>query len=491
MRKLTIIIISIILFQFCTSLDQEGSRFAKRIDPMLLQIMERYDLPGLAVGVVKDNRIIYMKAFGYKNIETKEPLTVYSDFHQASNGKPFTATAIMQFVERGKVKLGDPVVKHLTYFKIDDERYQEITIRQMLNHTSGMPDDNNYEWDKPQYDDGALERYVRSLADQKLLFSPGERFGYSNMAYEVLGDLVAKVSGMTFEDYVQKNILNPLGMNNSTFLITNVNPKRETAPHTWQLKTIVSDIYPYNRARAPSSCLHSNIPDMCRWAITNMNKGSYHGKQILKPESYDILWELAKLNNGEPGRTGLSWFISEMDGRKMITHGGNDLGYFIGFAMIPERSIAVVTMSNCDFAFWGQISNKIIAILLGKEPQEEKIPVYFLIGKTISEKGLDAGIKLFRGLKENESERYFFGPGGVLNQIAYQFIQMNRIDDAITMLQLNIETFPEHGFSYARLGDLYKRKRKEELAISAYKKALELNPGMESAKKALEELQRK
>jgi CubicO group peptidase (beta-lactamase class C family) len=111
-----------------------------------------------------------------------------------SISKPFVATAIMQLVEKGKIDLDAPVVTYLPYFKLDSEQYKVITIQHMLSHVSGMPDVMDYEWDKPQYDAGALERYVRSLAEEKTRRKPGENFAYSNMAFECLGNVIAKVS---------------------------------------------------------------------------------------------------------------------------------------------------------------------------------------------------------------------------------------------------------------------------------------------------------
>ena len=102
----------------------------------------------------------------------------------------------------------------------------------MVTHTSGMPDVINYQWDKPVYDDGALERYVRSLSAKKLIAAPGEKQRYSNIAFEVLGDVIAKVSGTTFEDYVNENILAPLGSNKSTLLIKQADESLLTSPHT-------------------------------------------------------------------------------------------------------------------------------------------------------------------------------------------------------------------------------------------------------------------
>src|SRR5260370_41204600 len=109
-----------------------------------------------------------------------------------------------------------------------DGRYKQITVRHLLTHTSGIPDVVDYEWDKPQYDPSALERYVRSLSRLDLLFPPGKQFEYSHNGYEVLGDLLAKVSGETFEDYVQRHILPPMRMPKSTLLLEQADPKRMT-----------------------------------------------------------------------------------------------------------------------------------------------------------------------------------------------------------------------------------------------------------------------
>src|SRR5207248_1555658 len=124
-------------------------------------------------------------------------------------------------------------------FRLKDPRYKEITVRQMVTHTSGMPDVTNYYWNKPEYDDGALERYVRSLDDNTLLWAPGKQFRYSNMAFEVLGDLVAKVSGKSFDDYVEENILKPVGMKSSTLLYKKADQSKLATGYTLKKGTTV------------------------------------------------------------------------------------------------------------------------------------------------------------------------------------------------------------------------------------------------------------
>jgi CubicO group peptidase (beta-lactamase class C family) len=118
----------------------------------------------------------------------------------------------MQLVEQGKISLDTPLTAYLPYFHLADPRHTQITIGQMLSHISGMPDIIDYTLDKPEFDDGALERYVRSLGKESLEFDPGEKFVYSNMAYDILGQVIAEVSGQLFEDYMEEHILQPLEM---------------------------------------------------------------------------------------------------------------------------------------------------------------------------------------------------------------------------------------------------------------------------------------
>ena len=185
---------------------------ASQLHEMLTDLVENERFPGLAVGIASDNKILLAGEYGTANVLTGAPVVRRSLFHQASVSKTFVATAIMQLVERGKVDLDSPIINYLTYFKLADEQYRNITVRQLMNHTSGMPDEDDYAWERPEYDEQSLERYVKGIAHRKLLSDPGEKFAYSNIGYEILGDMIAKVSGMSFEHYMKTNILEPTGM---------------------------------------------------------------------------------------------------------------------------------------------------------------------------------------------------------------------------------------------------------------------------------------
>ncbi len=328
-----------------------SDRYKQRLEPALRQIVEEQGLPGLALGVIEDGRLVYASGFGVMKLGEPQPITPETLFHMASITKPFVATSVMQLWEQGKVDLDAPVTRYLPYFRLHDDRYKLITVRQMLTHTSGMPDVEDYRWDHPEYDDGSLERYVRSLTDKNLRWNPGTKFAYSNMAFEVLGDLVAKVSGVSFEDYVDVHILKPLGMHSSTLLIKQADPHKLAAGHRKASNgtVVVVEHYPYNRAHTPSSDLHSNVEDMARWAMANMNRGELDGKRILKASTYDVMWKPASAGSA-PAPVGISWFVGEINGQKAISHNGGDDGFLTRLVMFPDKKLAFVYMTNCDFA---------------------------------------------------------------------------------------------------------------------------------------------
>lgn len=341
-----------------------GQLMTTQFESFLKQQMQEHAVPGFAIGVVKQGAVVYAKAFGVKNLDSQDDLTTSSLFHQASLTKPFVATCIMQLVERGKLHLDDPVIKHLPYFKLGDERYQAITIRQMLTHTSGMPDVQDYEWNNPVYDDGALERYVRRLSGEKLIAPPGESYRYSNMAFDVLGDLIAKVSGMSFEAYVQQNILAPLKMQHSTLLRREADENLMTTPHVKEGDSVVvSDVYPYNRMHAPSSTLISNTVDMCRWALANLNRGELDGQRILKVESHDLMWQAG---TDVADGIGLSWKLGRWSACQTVFHGGRDTGYRSFIMLVPDKSLGIVVATNFDRTPIDPIMDAALTISLGE-----------------------------------------------------------------------------------------------------------------------------
>jgi CubicO group peptidase (beta-lactamase class C family) len=162
------------------------------IEKFLQSLIDTAGIPGIAIAITVEQDIVYTNAFGVKNVSTKEKLEPKNTFHIASVSKTFTATAVMQLHEKGKIDIDKPLILYLPYFKLKDERYKDITIKEMLNHTSGMPDVEDYEWEKGISDNGAAGRYIRSLSDSVLISKPGIEFHYSNIAFDIMAELIAK-----------------------------------------------------------------------------------------------------------------------------------------------------------------------------------------------------------------------------------------------------------------------------------------------------------
>lgn len=359
----------LVLVAGCSTSQKAAKPYDKsfiEIETFLQSLIDTNGIPGIAIAITVDHDIVYAKGFGVKNIDTKEKLEPNNTFHIASVSKTFTATAVMQLYEKGKIDINKPLISYLPYFKLKDERYKDITIKQMLNHTSGMPDVEDYEWEKGISDDGAAERYVRSLSDSVLISKPGIEFHYSNIAFDIMADLIAKVSGMSFEKYVKENILTPLEMNESSFYYPEISKKLRTSPHVGNPPKVLA-VYPYNRMHAPSSTLNTNVLEMSHYAIANMYNGKYKNTQILTPETHLMIMTPTFAKNKEQNISiGLSWFMYPYKGLTNVEHGGSDDGYRSLLTLIPEKKIGIIILSNIESIRMYDTRNKIRDILLEK-----------------------------------------------------------------------------------------------------------------------------
>jgi CubicO group peptidase (beta-lactamase class C family) len=216
-------------------------------------------------------------------------------------------------------------------------------------------------------DEGAAERWTRSLTTQKLLATPGTTYHYSNMAYDVLADVVANVSGQSFEQYVKENILQPLQMDRSSFLLSDIKPSWRTSPHTG-IPLKVSPVYPHNRMHAPSSTLNTNIIDLSHWIIANLNQGAYKTSRILSGTSTAMMQTpTVQIDSSTHQAIGLSWFIYPYRGVTLFHHDGADDGYISTLYLIPSRQLGFVILFNSDEVDSYHIKNRVLDMLISSD----------------------------------------------------------------------------------------------------------------------------
>ena len=337
---------------------QMGARPTATPDPRLAPLeeqvqrdMDTFKIPGMAVGLIRDNQLFYAKGFGVRNLNTGEPMTERSVMSMASISKAFTGAAIMQLVEAGRVDVDRPYVEYVPYFEMETPRYKQITVRHLLAHNSGIltPGDAFSIFADPWDDDGAAERLVRSLKTGAGLGEDpgGPQFLYSDYGYDILADLIHHVSGELFEEYERKHLLRPLAMNDSTFLYKEIKPELLVAAHIYDRegKTVVWDHFPYARQHAPSSCLHCSVVDMSHWVLAHLNGGIYQKRRILKAENQARLWE--PLIHVE-GTAAYGWgcFMDEFEGQKAVGMFGGQPGVNTAVWLWPRQGMAVIAF--CD-----------------------------------------------------------------------------------------------------------------------------------------------
>jgi CubicO group peptidase (beta-lactamase class C family) len=322
-----------------------------------------------------------------------------------------------------------------------------------------------------------------------MIAAPGERYQYSNMAYDVLGDVIAKVSGNPFEVYMKESILNSLGMNESNFLYEDTKRELRTSPHIWDSGLVVSDVYPYNRPHAPSGTLNANVIEMIKWAEVNLNRGELNGTRILSEESYNLLWQ-PSVHLSERTSIGLGWVLSEHRGFSTVSHSGDDLGYTCDFKLIPEKKIGIVMASNYMSTPISSMLDGVADILLGFEPEIPKKSVSLYFRRIMERDGIDAAKDAYHKWHKESKDEYSFGPQE-LNSLGYKYIRKNEMDNAIKVFLFNVELYPDNSNVYDSLAEAYMMNDDLKLAIDAYKKSLELNPDNINAKEMLKVLQKK
>ena len=370
----------------------------------------------------------------------------------------------------------------LHYVGLADERYRQITLRQALSHTSGMPDMDESEYDalvsQPEADEGAAERYVRGLARRKLIAAPGQRFSYSNIAYNVLGDLIAKVSGQSFEDYMKEHVLGPAGMPASTFFYPEVDQSRLAVPHLRAPGLRVNPLYPYHRADAPASFLHSSLTEMCHWGSASLARGTYAGRRFLSAAAYEQMWTPVAPRGYPPFYEdgGLGWTLGHYAGVKTVSHGGMGFGWADFFILLPEIQRGAVLLCNAESSARDRLVEEVVRVMLEREPRVGAVSWVVPLSQALQEGGIQAAEACYAQIRARQDEAVYLDPEDLLG-LAYQLAAVREIDLAIAVLGLNLRAFPEQVDSRVYLARLWIHKGQRARAEECLRVALALQPG--------------
>ena len=392
------ITISIILFPFLKvfsqNIDFEGKT---AIDSIVTKYAKEYSIVGLSIGIV-NNGNTFTQHYGDTDLSNRYRVSDSTMFHLASISKLFTATAILQLVEKKKLSLEDKLVDILPEFKMKDKRYGEIRIRHLLTHSSGLKWNNKLK--KSPDDTSSVSLYIQNLQKAKLKFNPGEKMSYktySNVGYNLLGIVVEKVSGQRFDNYIHKNILQPVGMYRSTYYyegidssqlaipqivagnskkikrlnLFGIDSKRNPIVNGEPLRLKSYSVYGEEYEHNPSGNLISSVKELNLWMWYNLkmySDSTFNG--VLKQSTLKKMWTTQKVIPDNKTSIGWGWWIYQDDKfGTSVFHVGNNPGFCSILMIYPEKNFGITILCNgwyAQEAVWHKITDEITKLYLGK-----------------------------------------------------------------------------------------------------------------------------
>ena len=354
MRRTSIFTLFLALLLTATAAAQSTAQ-STQVDEYVRAEMGKQRIPGLTLAVVKDGKIIKAEGYGLANAEHKIPARPETVFKIGSVSKQFIAVGVLLLAQDGKLSLGDPVKKH---FPDAPETWSGITIRHLLLHTSGLPREG------PGFDALKIQAdadVIKSAYNSPLIFATGTKWEYCNLGYFMLAEIIQRVSGQPWGDFLAARVFRPLEMSATrTTTPVEVIPNRADG-YVWRNDRLQNaDEY---RALRPSGAFISTVLDLAKW------DAALYGDQILKAALREEMWKPAaetnrKLSDGTTDSYGYGWFIGKLEGHRQVFHGGSLPGFRAHLARFVDDRLTIIVLTNGDGARPEGIANSVAAFYL-------------------------------------------------------------------------------------------------------------------------------
>lgn len=382
MKKYLILVVLITSVLFGYS-QKSLKKKLKELDEYYEQAYQDWNVPGIAVAIVKDGEIVFAKGYGIRNLDTMEEVDANTLFAIASNTKAFTALSLAMLVDEGKIKWSDKVRKYLPWFELYSPYVSEnITIEDLLTHRSGLRTfSGDLIWNGTKY---SSEEVVRRAKHLKPAYGFREKYGYSNIMFIAAGLVVEKVSGMSWDDFVTERILEPLHMDRT---ITSTNElslmENISAPHNDFQDSIITIKWQNWDNMAPAGALISSVNDISNWLIFQLNEGiTADGDTLVSKRRIQEMWAPHTLQgvSSWSQRTwpsthfkayGLGLAMYDYLGRKVLGHGGGYDGFITNTTFIPEENLGFTILTNKITSLYYPLKFKTMDVLLDAEEETD------------------------------------------------------------------------------------------------------------------------
>ena len=378
--------LAILLFTFLVINNSFAQISSSEIDVLVENALKEFNVAGTAVAIVKDGKIIHSKGYGLISVDTKKPVNKFTSFAIASNSKAFTTTALAMLVEEGKIKWDDKVVQHIPEFKMYNAYVTEnFSIVDLLTHRSGLSlGIGDLMW-VPDGSDFTIDDLLNNFQYFKPVSAFRTQFDYDNLLYFVAGELIKRVSGMPWEEFVQKRIFNPLGMNQSYTSISNIKVFNNIAvPHTTETGPIRTTAHYEKMINGAAAGIIANVDDLSRWMLVHLNKGKYGDdlkKQLFSEKSQNKMWKVYTPQNASKNPRynshfagyGLGWGLTDLNGNLSVSHTGGLPGMLSKTVLIPDLNLGVVVLTNTSnggAGVFSAVSKTIVDSYLGLDDND-------------------------------------------------------------------------------------------------------------------------
>jgi CubicO group peptidase (beta-lactamase class C family) len=350
--------------------DNAGVGTALEIIDVWMDAQVAYDgIPGVSIGIVHDQDLIWSRGFGYAHVKDKVPATPATIYSICSISKLFTSIAVMQLRDQGKLRLDDAIVGHLPWFQIEDT-YPDappVTIQGLLTHSSGLPREADFPyWTGPDYPFPTREQIIARISSQAELYPADANFQYSNLGLTMAGEIVAAVSGQPYAHYVQEHILQPLGMNSTTPEIPeNHRGGRLATPYSRRGRDGERQAIDFYSVRgiAPAAGYASTVEDLARFASWQFRLLDGGAGEVLEANSLRQMHRVHFLDENWQTARGIGFSVSHREGKIFVGHGGSCPGYRTQLTMSPKDQIAVIFMTNGHDVSPGSYTQEIFDVI--------------------------------------------------------------------------------------------------------------------------------
>lgn len=473
------------LVLFCLTLTTNAQGNQAAVEKILQREMEDRKIPGMQVAVVRGNSIVFSRSYGFANMEDRLPVTKTSLFPINSCTKAITAVAVMQLVEKGKLRLADPVSVYLDSLPAE---WQQVTINQMLTHSSGFPDIlrltlANMGGMGPMKNEAAVWEKLRSMP---LDFPAGREFRYNQTNFYLLGKIIGKLSGEYFSDLIPRTEFIPAGMK-----YTRYGDSRDVLPgyaptyryNTWmdgrKLDSVklVRDYFEFPFYTRTSSGLVSTAEDLARWVMALQQ-----GKLLRSQETIDTMWSPSAYTDGTPTSWARGWGLAKF--RKKHRAFGMSGGSRAAFLLYPEDDLAVIVLTNLGGAYPEDFLEEIAGCYIPGIIDAD--PVTYLWTR-LQKNGYSDAIGIARAKMKTDPD---FKPAeNELNDWAYRMMARDELKNAAEIFRLNIDLFPGSWNAYDSYAEVLLKSGDKTNAIRMYRKSVELNPQNDNGIRQLQKLE--